>query len=156
MMARMKKIDLSTAPTRVGTGYPAPYDAPCRDRKRWQLGLAAGLTQFGVNLLRLPKGQWSSQRHWHHREDELVMVLEGEVVLVTDAGEEILRAGDSAGFKAGDQDGHHFQNRSDNDAVLLEIGPNIADDIAEYPDIDMRALPEGYVHKDGTPYEADR
>jgi uncharacterized cupin superfamily protein len=152
MMARMKKIDLSTAPTLRGSGYPAPYDAPCRERSRVRLALAAGLTQFGVNLLRLSKGQWSSQRHWHHREDEFVIVLEGEVVLVTDAGEEILRAGDSAGFKAGDPDGHHFQNRSDNDAVLLEIGANHDDDIAEYPDIDMRALPGGYVHKDGTPY----
>jgi uncharacterized cupin superfamily protein len=107
-----------------------------------------------VNMLRLPKGQWSSQRHWHHHNDEFVMVLEGEVVLVTDAGEEVLRAGDSAGFKAGDPDGHHFQNRSDADAVLLEIGSSFPDDVAEYSDIDMRALPEGYVRKDGTPYGA--
>jgi uncharacterized cupin superfamily protein len=149
----MKKIDLSTAPTRTGTSYPPPFDAPCRERKRWRLGAAAGLTQFGVNMLRLPKGQWSSQRHWHHREDEFVFVLEGEVVLVTDAGEEVLRAGDCAGFRAGDPDGHHFQNRSDNDAVLLEVGSNVPDDVAEYPDIDMRALPEGFVHKDGTPYD---
>jgi len=153
MMAGMKKIDLSTAPTRVGSGYPSPYDEPCRERKRWRLGLAAGLTQFGVNRLLLSKGQWSSQRHWHHNHDELVVVLEGEVVMVTDAGEEILRAGDSAGFKAGDPDGHHFQNRSDKDAILLEIGSNAPNDIAEYPDIDLRALPEGYVHKDGTPYK---
>lgn len=156
MMARMKKIDLSTAPTRLGTAYPPPFDAPCRERKRFRLGLAAGLTQFGVNMLRLPKGQWSSQRHWHHHNDEFVVVLEGEVVLVTDAGEETLRAGDCAGFKAGDPDGHHFQNRSDNDAILLEIGSNLADDVAEYPDIDMRGLPDGYVHKDGTPYGAPR
>jgi uncharacterized cupin superfamily protein len=152
----MKKIDLSTAPTRTGTAYPPPYDERCKLRSRIRIGLAAGLTQFGVNMLRLPKGQWSSQRHWHHKNDELVMVLEGEVVLVTDAGEEILRAGDFAGFKAGDPDGHHIQNRSESDAILLEIGSRFEDDTAEYPDIDMRAMPDGYVHKDGTPYDAPR
>lgn len=155
-MAGMKKIAIENAPSRLGTSYPAPYDAPCLERKRLRLGAAAGLTQFGVNKLHLAKGQWSSQRHWHHRSDEFVMVLEGEVVLVTDAGEEVLRAGDCAGFKAGDPDGHHFQNRSDSDAVLLEVGSCFPDDIAEYSDIDMRALPEGYVHKDGTPYGAKR
>lgn len=151
-MPGMKKIDLSTAPARLGTTYPPPHDAPCLNRKRLRLGLAAGLSQFGVNMLRLPKGQWSSQRHWHDRNDEFVMVLEGEVVLVTDAGEEVLRAGDCAGFKAGDPDGHHFQNRAEQDAVLLEVGSSFADDIAEYSDIDMRAMPDGYVHKDGSPY----
>jgi uncharacterized cupin superfamily protein len=151
-----KKIDLTAAPTRFGTGYPAPFDAPCVARRRWRLGAAAGLTQFGANLLRLPPGSWSSQRHWHSHEDELVYVIEGEVVLVTDAGEETLRAGDSAGFKAGDPDGHHIQNRSDREAVLLEIGTNQPGDTAEYPDIDLRALPEGYVRKDGTPYAAAR
>jgi uncharacterized cupin superfamily protein len=147
-----KKIDLATAPTRFGTGYPPPFDAPCRERKRWRLGDAAGLTQFGVNLMRLPPGQWSSQRHWHSQEDELVHVLEGEVVLVTDAGEEILRAGDSAGFKAGVADGHHLQNRSQREVVLLEIGSRRMDDVTEYPDADLRALPSGYVHRDGTAY----
>jgi uncharacterized cupin superfamily protein len=150
-----KKIDLASAPTRFGSGYPAPFDAPCVARKKWRLGAAAGLTQFGVNLLRLPPGSWSSQRHWHVHEDELVYVLEGEVILVTDAGEETLRAGDSAGFKAGDPDGHHLQNRSDREAVVLEVGSRFPDgDTAEYPDIDLRVLPEGFVRKDGTPYGA--
>lgn len=150
-----KKLDLENVPTRFGTGYPSPYDAPCRDRRRWRLGLAAGLTQFGVNLLRLPPGQWSSQRHWHSHEDEFVHVLEGEVVLVTNAGEETLCAGDSAGFKAGDADGHHLQNRSQREAVVLEIGSSMPDeDVTEYPGADLRALPGGYVHKDGTPYGA--
>jgi uncharacterized cupin superfamily protein len=149
----MKKIDLATAPVRKGTAYPPPFDAPCKERHRIRIGAAAGLTQFGVNRLVLPPGQWSSQRHWHHANDELVMVLEGEVVLVTDAGEEVLRAGDFAGFRAGDPDGHHFQNRSNQPAVLLEIGSSSPDDVAEYPDIDLRGLPGGYVHKDGTPYE---
>jgi uncharacterized cupin superfamily protein len=149
-----KKIDLAAAPTRFGTAYPPPHDEPCRERRRWRLGAAAGLTQFGVNLLRLPPGAWSAQRHWHHHEDELVYVLEGEVVLVTDAGEERLVAGDSAGFKAGDPDGHCVQNRSQGEAVLLEIGTCFeGGDTAEYPDIDLRVAPGiGYHHKDGTPY----
>ena len=150
------KIDIDAAPTRFGTGYPPPYDAPCRDRMRWKLGDAASLTQFGVNLLRLGDGVWSSQRHWHTDEDEFVFVVEGEVVLVTDAGEEILQAGDCAGFKAGVADGHHLINRSGKEAVVLEIGSRIpASDGAEYPDIDLR-VPQGtrdYVHKDGAPYE---
>lgn len=150
-----KKIDIAAAPTRFGTAYPPPFDARCVGRKRWKLGDAAGLTQFGVNLMRLPPGQWSSQRHWHTAEDEFVWVVEGEVVLVTDAGEEILRAGDCAGFKAGEPDGHHLQNRSDTEAVLLEIGSRKpGEDGADYPDIDLMAEAHNrqYTHKDGTPY----
>jgi uncharacterized cupin superfamily protein len=148
-----KKIDRAAAPTRVGSGYPPPYDAPCRDRSRLRLGAAAGLTQFGVNVLRLSPGTWSSQRHWHSKEDEFLYVLEGEVVLITNAGEERLVAGDSAGFRAGDPDGHHLQNRSDRTALVLEVGTSAdASDVTEYPDIDLRALPGGYVHRDGTPY----
>jgi uncharacterized cupin superfamily protein len=122
---------------------------------RQRLGDAAGLSDFGVNLMRLAPGAWSSQRHWHSAEDEFVYVLEGELVLVTDAGEEILRPGDCAGFKAGVQDGHHLQNRAGRDAVVLEIGSRkVDDDEGDYPDIDMRFLKGdgGYVHKDGTPY----
>ncbi|MDB5740132.1 MAG: hypothetical protein JWP16_1172, partial [Alphaproteobacteria bacterium] len=111
-----KRIDPNLLPAIVGTFYPPPYDKPCRARARRALGDAAGLTQFGVYLQRLAPGVWSSQRHLHTQEDEFVYVLEGEVVLVTAAGEEILKAGDCAGFKAGDTDGHHIQNRSDSDA----------------------------------------
>jgi uncharacterized cupin superfamily protein len=149
------KIDKDAALTRFGTRYPAPYDAPCLDRRRWRLGDAAGLTQFGVSLLRLPDGQWSSQRHWHTAEDEFVYVLEGEVVLVTDAGEEVLRAGDCAGFKAGEPNGHHLQNRSGHEAVLLEVGSRRpGEDGVDYPDIDLKIDPgaQAYAHKDGTPY----
>jgi uncharacterized cupin superfamily protein len=154
----MKKIDIDAAPTRFGTGYPPPYDAACAGRRRWKLGDAAGLTQFGVNLLRLPPGQWSSQRHWHLAEDEFVMVLEGEGVLVTDDGEELLRVGDCAGFAAGEPNGHHIQNRSDAELVLLEIGTRAApgEDAGTYPDIDL-VLPKGgkaYLRRDGTPYDA--
>lgn len=150
----MKRIDMSAAPCRVGSDYPSPFDAPCRNRIRFALGDAAGLTQFGVNLQRLAPGGWSSQRHWHTAEDEFVWVLQGEVVLVTDGGEEVLRAGDCAGFKAGVEDGHHLQNRSTSEALILEIGSRRPDDdVAEYPDIDLRwSAAAGETHKDGRPY----
>ena len=147
-----KRIDPKATPPSVGSAYPPPYAAPCAARVRNRLGDAAGLTDFGVNLLRLPPGTWSSQRHWHTAEDEFVYVLEGEVVLVTDAGEETLRPGDCAGFKAGIEDGHHLQNRSDADVVLLEVGSRKAEDAGDYPDIDMRFSPDGYTRKDGSPF----
>lgn len=150
----MPKIDPSQAPYRHGTGYPPPNDTPCLDRKRWQLGEAAGLTQFGVNLLRLGPGVWSSQRHNHSHEDEFVMVLSGEVVLIEDAGETVLKIGDCAGFKAGDPNAHHLVNRSGEDAVVLEVGSRDERDGSDYPDIDMmiRGGDDHYSHRDGTPY----
>ncbi len=149
------KIDHGTAPTTTGTRYPPPYDAPCRDRHRTRLGDAGGLNQFGVNLLRLTPGTWSSQRHWHTVEDEFVYVIDGEVVLVSDDGEEVLRAGDCAGFRAGSANGHCLQNRSAAIAVVLEVGSRKEqDDEAHYPDIDLHALKgrAGYAHKDGQLY----
>ena len=154
----MPKIDLLTAPEGSGSRYPAPFDEPCKGRSWRRLGEAAGLTQFGVNLVRLPPGTWSSQRHWHAEEDELVYVLEGEVVLVTDAGEEPMRAGECAGFKAGVPDGHCLRNRSASDAVLLVVGSRSDADHGEYSDIDMKFTSGrysgkgGYTKKDGTPY----
>ena len=155
-----KRIDAAALPATVGTLYPPPFDLPCRARARIRLGDAAGLTQFGVNLLRLPPGAWSSQRHWHTHEDEFVYVLSGEVVLVTGEGEEILRAGEAAGFKANDPNGHCLQNRSAGEALVLEIGSRAASSIGHYSDIDMMApaggKPAVYTHRDGTPYEGIR
>ncbi|MBM3567964.1 MAG: cupin domain-containing protein [Alphaproteobacteria bacterium] len=152
-----KRIDISKIAPFVGTMYPPPYDQPCRTRERSKLGDAAGLTQFGVNLLRLPPGAWSSQRHWHTAEDEFVYILSGEAVLVTDAGDEILRAGDCAGFKAGDKDGHCLQNRSEREVLALEIGSRVKGTAAFYPGIDLVApaggQPAMYTHVDGTPYQ---
>lgn len=149
----MPKIDIDKATKHFGTRYPPPFDKPCQDRKRWALSDVAGLTQFGVNLMRLAPGVWTSQRHWHTAEDEFVYVLEGEVVLVTDEGETVLKAGDCAGFKAGVPNGHKIENRSGAEAVLLEVGTRSADgDSGDYPDIDMVFRPEGYFHRDGTPY----
>jgi uncharacterized cupin superfamily protein len=150
-----KKIDIAATERIEGSGYPVPFDEPCNARIRQVLGDAAGLTQFGVNLCRLRPGAWSSQRHWHTAEDEFVYVLEGTVTLVTDSGEEVLRAGDCAGFKAGDPNGHHLQNRSERDALFLEIGTRREqEDATTYPDIDLYA-PKGavgYTHRDGTKY----
>jgi len=153
----MKRIDVAALTPVVGTSYPPPFDMPCRRRERTRLGDPAGLSQFGVNLLRLPPGAWSSQRHWHTGGDEFVYVLSGEVVLVTDGGEEILGSGDAAGFPAGDRNGHCLQNRSNHDAEVLEIGTRVAGDMAYYSDIDMVAPAAGkpamYTHRDGTPYD---
>jgi uncharacterized cupin superfamily protein len=147
----MPKIDLAGAPVRTGTRYPAPLDEPCRARHRLQLGDAAGLTQFGVNLLTLAPGVWSSQRHWHPTEDEFVYVVSGEVVLITDGGEETLRAGDCAGFPANDRNGHHLINRSRADAVLLEIGTR-KDYETIYPDIDLLCRKGRFTRRDGSAY----
>ena len=151
-----KKITANTVKPVVGTLYPPPYHAPCTGRIKSKLGDPFGLTQFGVNLTRLPPGAWSAQRHWHALEDEFVYVLEGEVVMVSDDGEEILRAGDAVGFKAGVADGHCLQNRSGKDAVLIEVGGRDDAESCVYPDIDMLAPPHAkpaiYTRKDGTPY----
>jgi uncharacterized cupin superfamily protein len=149
-----KKIDLHAVPTIQGSRYPAPFHEPCKARARQRIAHAAGLTQYGVNLLRLAAGAWSSQRHWHSGEDEFVYVLEGEVVLVSESGDEVLRAGDCAGFKAGDADGHHLKNLSDRDAVILEIGSRRSEDEVAYPDIDLhiRDRESGFTHKNGEPY----
>ncbi len=155
-----KRIDTGALTAIVGTLYPPPFDEPCRRRERRRLGDAAGLTQFGVNLLKLPAGAWSSQRHWHTASDELVYVLSGEVVLVTDSGEELLRAGDAAGFKAGDRNGHCLQNRSAGEALVLEIGTRDESDAAYYSDIDMVAprggKPAQYTRRSGVAYDGIR
>jgi uncharacterized cupin superfamily protein len=150
----MPKIDIKAIPERTGSAYPAPFDEPVFKRIRQRLGDAGGLTDFGINLLRLKPGVWSSQRHWHSHEDEFVFVVEGEVVLVTDKGEEILRAGDCAAFPKNAADGHHIINRSAKDALLLEVGSNSEDDVCTYSDIDMKVDRNGYTHKDGRPYPA--
>jgi uncharacterized cupin superfamily protein len=145
----MTRIDTRDAPRRVGSGYPTPYDVPCLARQTVRLAEAAGLTQFGVNLVTLPPGTWSSQRHWHTHEDEFVWVVRGEVVLSTEDGRQVLQPGDCAGFRGGEQNGHHFVNESDTDVQLLVVGSRIDADGAEYPDIDLRALPGRYSGKGG-------
>ena len=150
----MPKVDVDSVPKRKGSGYPQPFAAPCAERIRQRLGDAGGLRDFGVNLMRLPPGGWSSQRHWHSHEDEFVYVLEGEVTLIEDNGETPLRAGDCAAFPKGTGNGHHLVNRSAAMAVYLEIGSRVPADLTTCSDIDMMsANADGrFVHKDGTPY----
>jgi len=156
----MPKVDRKKVVSKTGSSYPPPFDEPCRERRVRRLGDAVGLTQFGVNLVTLPPGAWSSQRHWHECEDEFVFVLEGEVVLIEDSGETSLRAGDSAGWPAGVRDGHHLVNKSEHAARFLVVGSRSDDDRGEYSDIDMVFATGRYSggkqgifrHKDGTPY----
>ena len=154
---RSPAVDPKAVPARRGTSYPEQFRAQVEPRIKRPLGDATGLTQFGVNLVELPPGCWSSQRHWHTHEDEFVYVLEGELVLVTDAGEQVLRPGVAAGFPAGKPDGHHLINRTDRPAVYLEVGTRREDvDEVDYPDIDMavrhRDGMQMFVRKSGEPY----
>ena len=148
----MKKIDLSAVPSESGSTYPNPFDQPCIGQSFQRIARFAGLTQFGVNVTVIEPGAWSSQRHWHSHEDEFVWVLEGELTLVTDTGEETLRAGECAAFRSGDPDGHHLINKSGRPARVLEIGTSARHDRCTYPDIDMIADASGYSHRDRTPY----
>jgi uncharacterized cupin superfamily protein len=151
----MIAVRANDLPARCGADYPSPHDAPCRERIRRALGDAFGLSQFGVNLLELPPGTWSSQRHWHERQEELVYVLEGEVVLVTDAGETTLAQGMTAGFRAGTGNGHHLINRSDRTARVIEVGTRTVEEVAHYPDIGMMVRDDAggsdYFTADGRP-----
>ena len=138
------------------SGYPEPYRSRVLPREKRALGDAAGLTKIGINHTTLFPGAASSMRHWHTQEDELVFVLSGELVLVTDAGEQPLKAGQSAGFPAGLANGHQLVNRSQSPAVYLEISNRDPSDAATYPDVDLRwnapGTPNAYSHKDGRPY----
>jgi uncharacterized cupin superfamily protein len=150
----MPKIDPGKAFARKGSSYPAPHGDACAERVRKRLGDVGGLTDFGVNLLMLPPGVRSSQRHWHTKEDEFVYVMAGEVTLVTDKGEEVLQAGDYAAFPKGIADGHMIVNKSNAPATLLEIGTRSGEDVCTYSDIDMiiDSKVGWYTHKNGKPY----
>ncbi len=151
----MPKLDLDTIPQVNATGYPSPFDAPVAGRWYRRLAPAAGLAAMGASHVVLKPGAWSSQRHWHADEDELVVMLAGEAVLVEDGGETVLRAGDIAAFAAGVENGHHLQNRSDADCVFVAISAGGRGSGA-YSDIDMVFTPDGYFHRDGTPYPTRR
>ena len=155
---KLPAVDPAKLEPQVGLDqyYPSPFNEPCRRKESRSLGDAAGISQFGAHLTVLPPGTWSSQRHWHMKEDEFIFVLEGEVVLVTDDGEQVLTAGTAAGFPAGKRDGHHLINRSDNPTKFLEIGTRTITDDGEYSDIDMTfAVRESkfrVFHKNGEAY----
>jgi uncharacterized cupin superfamily protein len=152
----MPKIDIAGLKLDLSSNYPEPYRQAVLGRQRTRLGNAVGLDQLGVNLSTLKPGAWSSQRHWHTAEDELIYVLEGELVLCENAGETVLKPGDAAGWKAGVANGHCLINRTTRDAVYLEIGARSGREKVEYPDIDMRlerdAKGARFLHKSGEPY----
>ena len=153
----MPKIDLDRVPAKAGSSYPAPFKAMADGRIKQALGDAGGLTQFGVNLTRLPPGAATAQRHWHETEDELVFVVSGDLVLIEEGGETPLGAGEAATFKAGHADGHYLLNRSAADAVVLEIGTRASDERCHYPDIDLvyekRSGQIRFTNKAGEPYD---
>ena len=154
---RKTVLDPMSLEPRIGTGYPAPYDAIALNREKRAMGDAFGLSQFGVNLAHLPPGEASSQRHWQSGTQEFVYILEGEATLITDAGEQVLGAGMAMGFPAGVADGHHLVNKSDATVTYLEIGTRDARVICSYPDIDLhRGLVDGegrFTRKDGSSFE---
>ncbi len=156
----MPVIDKSKITPRTGSIYPAPYASEMAGRSSLRLGDAGGLTQFGANEVILQPGAKSSLRHWHHREDEFVMVTEGECVLVQDEGETVMRPGDCAAFPAGDPNGHHFINKSGAAARFLVVGSRMNPEKATYSDVDLEVeLKDGkasFTHKDGTPYQGDK
>jgi len=152
----MPKIDVAKVPVESRSTYPEPFNRMVAGRSRKRLGNAAGLDQFGVNVTTLKPGAASALRHWHEKEDEFVYILAGEVTLIENDGETLLRAGDAAGFKANVANGHHLVNKSAGDAVYIEIGTRSKHERAFYSDVDMMVVRDDsgarYVHKDGKPY----
>ena len=151
---KIPAIDPASVEVRHGSAYPDEFKPVAAGRQKQALGDAAGLTQFGVNLVRLPPGAASALRHWHKHEDEFVYVLEGELTLVTDAGEQVLTPGLAAGFPAGVPDGHNLVNKTDKDALYLEIGNRHPEEEAHYPDVDLQVRRIGgaftFTRKDGS------
>lgn len=152
----MPRIDIAAVAARKGSGYPVAFREAFANRLKQPLGDAVGLTQFGVNLTTLPPNVGTALRHWHENEDEFVFVLKGELVLIEDEGETVLRAGDAAGFKAGVSNGHCIVNRSSEEAVILEVGTRAATERAHYPDVDLAVVKDEtgfrWLHKSGEPY----
>lgn len=141
----------------TGTSYPDAFKAVVKDRYVRRIGDFGGMTNFGVNIVRLAPGGESSCRHAHSKQDEFVYVTEGELVLETDEGEEIVTAGTCVGFPAGTGDAHRFINKSQQDASFLVVGDRTVNDIVTYPDVDLHAAfgSDGrlaFTRKDGTPY----
>ena len=151
------RIDLNSVPVETGTTYPEAFRLFVAGRSRQRVGNAAGLKNVGVNLTTLQPGSQSALRHWHSAQDEFVYIVDGELILITDAGEQILKPGDMAGFAAGVENGHHLVNRSAEVATYLEIGARTQPDSAYYPDQDLFCKPEGlgktqFIHRDSRPY----
>ncbi len=151
----MTKLDLSNIKRKTGSSYPEPYASMMSKRSYLSLGDAGGLTQFGANITILEPGGVSSMRHWHVNEDEFVMVTQGEVVLVNDDGDTVMKAGECAAFPAGVENGHHFLNKSSAEARFLVIGTRAPTETVYYSDVDMMVVDvDGvgtYTRNDGSP-----
>lgn len=153
----MPKLDLTALPQTNTTGYPVPFDRAVEGRWYRRLAPAAGLTQMGASHVTLLPGAFSSQRHWHHGQDELVVMLTGEAVLIDDTGEMPVGPGDVLAFPAGEPNGHHLHNRSDAPCVFVAVSAGSREgDSGEYSDIDMVFDADGYARKDGTRYDTHR
>lgn len=152
----MPKIDVEAIPQSNATGYPAPFNDDVQGRWWRRLAPAGNLTHMGASHVVLKPGAFSSQRHWHDAEDEMVIMLSGEAVLIEDNGETVLRAGDVAAWPAGVQNGHRMENRTDIDCAFIAISAGDKDGGGQYSDIDMKFAADGYFHKDGTPYPTER
>ncbi len=153
----MPIIDVDSIVPNSGSSYPKPFDE-IASKKTWlELGQAAGLTQFGVSMMTIEPGGMSSQRHWHEGEDEFLLMISGELVLVEENNETVMRSGDMAGFKAGIENGHHMVNRSEEEAKFLIVGTSAINDICHYPDIDLRfeanEKGDSFVNKAGIAYK---
>ena len=156
----MPKIDLDAAPYREGSIYPEPYNGQMAGRSSRRLGQAAGLTQFGVNIVTLQPGAVASLRHWHLKEDEFAIVLTGELVLSEDSGETVMHPGDCAAWKAGVAEGHRFVNRSDAEASFLVVGSKSEGEVATYTEVDFKIHMEGgnarFTYHDGSAWDGPR
>jgi len=156
----MGVVDQDKAPVKTGSIYPEPYASEMAGRWSRRLGEAGGLTQFGVNLVFVEPGAKSSLRHWHEKEDEFVWMVSGELILVEDAGETVMRPGDCAAFPAGSSDGHQFLNRTATVASFLVVGSKAPDEVVHYSDIDFGITMEGgkarFTYRDGSPWAGPR
>lgn len=156
----MPKLDLSRAPVKTGSVYPEPYASQMVGRSSQRLGELAGLTQFGVNIITLPPGAVASLRHWHLREDEFAMVLDGALTLVEDDGETEMQPGDCAAWKAGVENGHRFVNRTEGIARFLVVGTKVEEDVCTYVDVDMKVQISGehntFTYHDGSDWAGPR
>lgn len=149
----MPKLDLDSIPQTNDTGYPPPFDAQVHDRWKRRLSPVAGLTAMGATHTVLKPGAWSSQRHWHDGEDELLVMISGEAVLVEDDGRTTLKPGDVCAWPMGTENGHHLVNESNSDCSFIAISAG-SGRTGGYSDIDMVFTADGYAHRDGTPYPA--
>jgi uncharacterized cupin superfamily protein len=152
----MPKLNIEAIPQSNATGYPPPIDAAVSGRWWRRLAPVGGLTEMGASHVVLKPGGWSSQRHWHDDEDELLVMLTGEAVLIEDGGRTVLRPGDICAWAKGVTDGHHLVNESEADCSFIAVSAGNKDGSGGYSDIDMMFDADGYFHKDGTPYATER